>query len=104
MSLGWVLCTRILQHPRFRTVCLDTGVLYSAYLQYRQQYGGRGQETKQNNKHRHTAYRQLTHWCWGHLGRMVRVPLPACAVQRIRETFPSEDGQHVGYNEAAPDY
>lgn len=41
-------------------------------------------------RYRHTAYRQLVYWCWGWLGRNNRVPLPACAVHKIRATFPSD--------------
>ena len=35
-------------------------------------------------KYRYTAYRQMTQWWWGWLGREVRVELPACAVTKIR--------------------
>ena len=35
------------------------------------------------------AYQQMTSWCWGWLGKKVRVVLPSCAVAKIRETFPS---------------
>ena len=31
--------------------------------------------------------RQLTRWCWGWLGRSVRVVLPSCAVKKIRDLF-----------------
>lgn len=41
-------------------------------------------------QYRHTAYRQLIGWCWQWLGKKVRVPLPSCAVARIRYSFPSE--------------
>lgn len=44
------------------------------------------------------AYRQLVRWCWGFLGRAVRVPLPSCAVTRIRAAFPSEE--YRGFEEA----
>ena len=37
-----------------------------------------------------TSYRQLTHWCWGWLGKSVRIVLPSFAVNKIRQTFPSE--------------
>ena len=45
---------------------------------------------------KHTAYRQLVTWCWQLLGRNNRVVLPACAVAKIRETFPS-NGNYVGF-------
>ena len=36
-------------------------------------------------------YTQLTRWCRCYLGKAVRVPLPSCAVTKIRTTFPSDD-------------
>ena len=51
-----------------------------------------------SRKYQHTLhFGQLTRWCWGYLGKVeVRVPLPACAVTNIRETFPSEDADYRG--------
>ncbi|KAF3833247.1 hypothetical protein F7725_026912 [Dissostichus mawsoni] len=43
------------------------------------------------------TYRQLVRLCWGYLGRDIRVPLPSCAVNRIRRQFPSMD--YHGYEE-----
>ena len=40
---------------------------------------------------RYVAYRQLVRWCWGYLGKDIRVVLPACAVKKIRLQFPSDD-------------
>ncbi|XP_061195130.1 uncharacterized protein LOC133203348 [Saccostrea echinata] len=78
----------ITEHPGFSSVCLDVYVLETAYYQYRAQYGEL--QTSSEERNRYTAYRQLVRWCWGCLGRNVRVPLPACAVQEIRSSFPSE--------------
>ena len=50
-----------------------------------------------HRKFRYTAYRQLVRWCWGFLGRHHRVPLPACAVARIRKEFPEDDGLYTGF-------
>jgi hypothetical protein len=47
-------------------------------------------------KYRYIAYRQLVGWCWGFLGKGNRVPLPACALDVIRTTFPPE-GDIVGF-------
>lgn len=89
----------ITEHPGFQTVCLDEWVMETAYLHYRQQYGGQArQDATENQKYRHVAYRQLVRWCWGFLGRAVRVPLPSCAVTRIRAAFPSEE--YRGFEEA----
>ena len=40
-------------------------------------------------QYRFMAYRQLTAWCWGWLGKNIRVVLPSCAVNKIRSSFPS---------------
>ncbi|KAI9529000.1 hypothetical protein NQZ68_015767 [Dissostichus eleginoides] len=79
----------IIDHPGFRSGCLDIWVLRIAYHGYRQHYGHLQQEG--NERHRYTAYRQLVRLCWGYLGRDIRVPLPSCAVNRIRRQFPSMD-------------
>ena len=52
-----------------------------------------------SSRYRYTAYRQLTRFVWGFLGKSIRVVLPACAVSSIRKTFPSEDGTYTGYLE-----
>lgn len=50
-----------------------------------------------DRRNRYTAYRQLARWCWGFLGKNVWVPLPSCAVAKIREIFSSE--QYQGFKE-----
>ncbi|XP_048739500.2 P2X purinoceptor 7-like [Ostrea edulis] len=87
--------TCITRHPGFQTVCLDVFVLETAYYQYRSQYGDI--QNSMNERNRYTAYRQLARWCWGYLGKSVRVPLPSCAVTKIRETFSSEE--YHGYQD-----
>ncbi|XP_052277756.1 P2X purinoceptor 7-like [Dreissena polymorpha] len=83
----------ITEHPGFRTVCLDQYVLETAYYQYVQQYGQMHHQA--NERMRYVGYRQLARWCWGFLGKEVRVVLPACCVQRIRDQFPSD--QYRGF-------
>lgn len=82
----------IIGHPGFETVCLDKYVLKTAYLAYRQEYG-HYQDNDNHARYRYTAYRQLVRWCFGYLGKEIRVPLPSCAVNRIREEYPSIDYQ-----------
>jgi len=43
-----------------------------------------------NRRYRYTAYRLFVNWCWGYVGKQVRVVLPACVVTAIRTTFPSD--------------
>uniref|UniRef100_A0A1X7TXJ4 P2X purinoreceptor 7 intracellular domain-containing protein n=1 Tax=Amphimedon queenslandica TaxID=400682 RepID=A0A1X7TXJ4_AMPQE len=71
-------------------------VLQAAYYVYRQQYGTSARHGSFHDQMRHTAYCQLVRWCWQWLGRNNRVVLPACAVAKIRETFPSNEN-YVGF-------
>ncbi|XP_074647444.1 uncharacterized protein LOC141903255 [Tubulanus polymorphus] len=82
-------------HPGFRSNCLDIWVLETAYYQYRQQYRAQV-DGEINEKYRYVAYRQLVRWCWGFLGEKNRVPLPACALEVICQTFPAI-GDNVGF-------
>ncbi|XP_077544608.1 uncharacterized protein LOC144157684 [Haemaphysalis longicornis] len=84
----------ITAHPHFHTLCLDEVVLDVAYLMLRQ-HGVRVERTK---KYRYISFSQLAHWLWGYLGLNNRKVLPACAVTKIRETFPS--AQYTGFRHA----
>ena len=77
----------ITQHPGFHAVCVNRWVLQTAWYQYKQQYRN-SYEGPEHKKNRHIAYRQLARWCWGILGKEVRVVLPSCAVSCIRAFFP----------------
>jgi len=77
----------IVNHPGFHAVCLNVWVLQTAWFQYKQQYGKEAYDGPEFKKNRHIAYRQLVRWCWGSLGKEVRVPLPSCAVNCIRAHF-----------------
>lgn len=92
----------ITDNPGFRTVCLDIWVLQAAWLQYKQQYGNTAYEGPEHKIYRHTAYRQLVRWCWGVVGKDIRVVLPSCAVSCIRAHFPppgdEDDFEFVGFH------
>ena len=77
----------ITQHPGIHAVCIYRWVLQVAWYQYKQQYkvAYDGQEDK---LFQHIAYRQLTWWCWGILGKEIRVVLPAWAVMCIQNFYP----------------
>lgn len=49
------------------------------------------------SRYRYCAYRCFVSWCWGYLGRKVRVVLPCCVVLRIRQEFPDDEGKYVGF-------
>ncbi|PIK55550.1 putative sia-alpha-2,3-Gal-beta-1,4-GlcNAc-R:alpha 2,8-sialyltransferase [Apostichopus japonicus] len=73
---------------QFLTLIGSKLTLMNAYHDYRQQYGEL-QEEHSLMHYRYVAYRQLVRWCWGYLGKNHRVTIPACAVTKIRECFPS---------------
>ena len=70
--------------------------MQAAWFQYKQQYGTKAFEGPEHKNQRHIAYRQLVRWCWGVLGKEIRVVLPACAVSCIRAHFPppGEEDEH----------
>lgn len=76
----------ITQNPGFLVTCTDVDVLETAWYSYRQQFGGF--DGPEHKRLRHIAYRQFVRWCWGWLGRHIRVVLPACVVSCIRAHFP----------------
>ena len=46
---------------------------------------------------RYSAYRQFTWWVRGHLGKTIPRVIPSCAVKKIREMFPADDGIYTGF-------
>ena len=93
--------TCITDNPGFHTVCLDIWVLQAAWFGYKQQYGSRAYDGPEHKVNRHIAYRQLVRWCWGVIGKEIRVVLPSCAVSCIRAHFPppgnEDDFEFVGF-------
>ena len=77
----------ITQHPGFHPVCINRWVLQTAWFQYKQQYKD-PYDGPEHKLFRHIAYRQLARWCWGILGKEIRVVLPSCAVMCIRSFYP----------------
>jgi len=50
-----------------------------------------------SRRFRYLAYRQFVAWCWGFLGRRIRVVIPACVVLRIRAEYPDDEGHYTGF-------
>jgi hypothetical protein len=96
----------ITDHDGFDPVCINQYVLETAWLHYKQQYGRNAYTNGPKHKlRRHVAYRQLVRWCYGFLGKEIRVTLPACAVSKIRAFFPppemEDNALFVGFMEFA---
>jgi hypothetical protein len=86
----------ITHHLGFQQNCLLWEVLDNEWKAYKQQYGAHSYESNSIHKRRrHVAYRQLARFLFGIVGRSNRYILPACAVSKIRETFPNENVQDV---------
>ncbi|XP_064643082.1 uncharacterized protein LOC135497250 [Lineus longissimus] len=97
--------TCITAQKGFNSVCINEDVLETAWYQYRQQYGKNAHSNGPRHRRlRHIAYRQLVRWCYGYLGKDIRVVLPSCAVSKIRAFFPppglEENFQFVGFQDA----
>ncbi|XP_064483146.1 P2X purinoceptor 7-like [Ornithodoros turicata] len=81
----------ITRNEYFEILCLDTEVLQVSYCYVRESDDYAViRNSEVNKKFRYVAYRQLTRWLWGPLGKHCRKVLPACAVHAIRDNFPSE--------------
>ncbi|CAM4708249.1 unnamed protein product [Leuciscus chuanchicus] len=83
-------------HPGFEPYCLNPYTLQNIYNIYRCDYGPIRRRTTEE-QFCHVAYRSFVSWCWGYLGRSVRVVIPCCVVTRIRQAFPDPSGQYTGF-------
>ena len=84
-------------------VCLWCGSTPCKWITYGKDIIEGGQEmysegeNVENNKKRKAMYHLFTYLKYGHLGKGNRIPIPICVVEKIRETFPSPDGNYMGY-------
>ena len=79
----------------FEIIALDPHVLQVANF-YRHDVLAMDVEYDHRAK-RHSAYRQFALWHHGRLGQGVRRIIPSCVVWRIRDTYPSPNGQYTGF-------
>jgi hypothetical protein len=50
-----------------------------------------------NGPRRKAAYQAYTYLRHGHLGKGWRIPIPECVVKAVRNRWPSQDGQYMGF-------
>ncbi|XP_034552718.1 P2X purinoceptor 7-like [Notolabrus celidotus] len=86
----------MIQHPGLEPVCLNLYSLQNACNIYKADYGPM-QLRGINHRYRYPAYRSFVSWCWGFLGRKIRMVIPSCVVLRIRTEFPDAQNQYVGF-------
>jgi hypothetical protein len=55
------------------------------------------EENVENNKKCKAMYCIFTCLKYGHLGKGNMIPIPICIIEKIREMFPSPDGNYMGY-------
>ncbi|XP_052238339.1 P2X purinoceptor 7-like [Dreissena polymorpha] len=76
-------------HEGFQVNCLNIHVLETSFYEFIHDYGPR--EEQVHELYRYLAYRRFTRWVYGLLGKKFRRVIPSCAVNAIREQFPSEE-------------
>jgi hypothetical protein len=83
----------------FRTICLYPAVLEITMVQCDLYQGLTPQlpRARTRENYRFAAYKNFTFWVYGRLGKCNRVPIPSCAVAKIRNEFESPDGLYVGF-------
>ena len=94
-KLGIEKC--IAQTDAFSDVCLNTNVLEAAlgaWLTFTDE-----PLDVDKKSYRFISYRQYIYWVFGRLGKNIRKVVPSCAVQKIRATFPAEDGVYVPFKD-----
>lgn len=78
-----------INHPDFAIICSNktvqkiTRATFNRY-EKRRYY----EQLPEHKRSRYTAYCNMARWIYGHLGVGNRVPLAACIVKKIRETYP----------------
>eukprot|EP00057_Strongylocentrotus_purpuratus_P024696 XP_011679170.1 PREDICTED: uncharacterized protein LOC105445373 [Strongylocentrotus purpuratus] len=88
----------ITQAPSFHPAILDPISLYIAWQHFTEKWRrqARSFAARNNEKYRYVAYRQFVRWCWGILGKDIRVQLPACVQAKIKKTYPDGAGNYRG--------
>ena len=81
----------------FRDVCLNINVLEAAIGTWRTFTDEPLQIS--NRSYRFIAYRQYISWIFGWLGKDIRKIIPSCVVQKIRQTFPAQDGVYIPFQD-----
>uniref|UniRef100_A0A671XVP7 P2X purinoreceptor 7 intracellular domain-containing protein n=1 Tax=Sparus aurata TaxID=8175 RepID=A0A671XVP7_SPAAU len=98
-QIGGAACVTV--HPGFEPVALNPYCVQAVYGTYLQLFG-QMEEPVLHSCYRHLAYRNFVRCCWGYLGRHIRVGIPSCAVTRIRQEFPENEGNYSGFQLPPP--
>ncbi|KAL2079799.1 hypothetical protein ACEWY4_025543 [Coilia grayii] len=85
--------TCVVDHPGLEPVCLNVTITQISANLCKTKY----QFYRLSSLYRYLSYRSFVSWCWGFLGRKIRVVNPACVVLRIHSEFPDEEGHYEGF-------
>lgn len=81
----------ITEHEGFIVNCLNHYVLETSYYEYIQDNGRLEEGQFIHELYRYLAYRRFVRWIYHRLGKKNRRILPSCVVNKIRQTFPSQN-------------
>nr|XP_054770489.1 uncharacterized protein LOC129278314 [Lytechinus pictus] len=90
--------TCLTETREFEPAILNPVSLYIGWLEYTERWrrAARSFADRNNEKYRYVAYRKVVRWCWGYLGKDIRVQLPACVHSKIMTSYPDGGGQYKG--------
>lgn len=82
----------------FEAAILNPITLYIGWMEYTERWrqASKAFGAQNNEKYRYVAYRKVVRWCWGFLGRDIRVQLPACIHSKIMRAYPDGAGNYKG--------
>ncbi|CAH1248556.1 P2RX7 [Branchiostoma lanceolatum] len=89
----------LLSHPTLNNVIINEDALRFALIARWDLVRERAREPYENRTYRLQAYRQVTNWLHGRLGKRVRRVIPSCVVWAVREAYPEDSGQYTGFLE-----
>ncbi|XP_030852386.1 P2X purinoceptor 7-like [Strongylocentrotus purpuratus] len=88
----------LVDSEEFEPAILNATTLYIGWMEYTDRWrrAAKAFGDRNNEKYRYVAYRKVVRWCWGWLGKDIRVQLPACVHASIMEAYPDGRGQYKG--------
>ncbi|XP_072014179.1 uncharacterized protein [Amphiura filiformis] len=82
----------------FEPAILHPTSLYIGWMEYTSRWRRAAVSfaDRNNEKYRYVGYRKFVRWCWGYLGKDIRVQLPACVHSAIMRAYPDGRNNYKG--------